>query len=446
MIKISRRDFLRKSALLAGTAVITACTPAPTPTSVPTQQPGKALEKKPATFSGAKISGVMRNNFVPAMNTLQANQAKQWGDMVGASVELSFSNDYREKAAAAVESGAGGDIFELFQNNALVYAEKLVDLSDICNDLEKKFGGWYDVAKQAGFVNGVWRAVPRSYTAHAVNYRPDYFEKAGITKIPETWNDLLEAGKKLKAAKQPLLGFPVAQTAPNDSANFLYSLLWSYGGKEVESDGKTVAIKSAETKAAIEYIKALAEVSAPDITAYDDSSNNRNFLAGTIAATNNAVSIYVTAQTQYPDIAKVMDHFMYPSGPAGRKQFVEMNLLCILNTSKNIDATKAFLQYLLEEAQINPFFQLGQSFASPMLNNFENVASMPWNLDPKLKLMKGVGKSGLLPGWPGPASRKSGEVFNKQVIVNMFGRVLAGESIDKSIETTEKELKAIYNG
>jgi hypothetical protein len=81
-----------------------------------------------------------------------------------------------------------------------------------------------------------------------------------------------------------------------------------------------------------------------------------------------------------------------------------------------------------------------------LVGAFDDRPNMPWNLDPKLKVFKGLGKNGLLPGWPGPASRASGEAFNRQVLVNMFGRVLAGETIDKSIQSTEAELKSIYGG
>ena len=44
-----------------------------------------------------------------------------------------------------------------------------------------------------------------------------------------------------------------------DSHGWLYPLLWSYGAREVEADGKTVAIDSAETARAIDFCREFYE-------------------------------------------------------------------------------------------------------------------------------------------------------------------------------------------
>ncbi|RME78408.1 MAG: extracellular solute-binding protein [Chloroflexi bacterium] len=456
---VSRRDVLRYLALGGAGLVATACGAAATPQIIrETVEVEKVVEKtveveKVVTatpvavqkFPGVTLEAIMRRSFIPEMNALQENQAQKWAEMTGATVETSFAREWREMIAAAVDSGSGGDIGELFQNTAHVYGEKLMDVSDLAEELGARYGGWYEVGKGAAMVNGVWRAIPRAYTAHLINYRVDIFEEAGIKEPPTTYDELLDAATKIYEAGLPPVGFTMSQAGPNDSASFAYSVLWSFGGMEVEEDGKTVAINTPETRAALKYVQELAKVSAPDITGYDEGSNNRNFLAGEISATQNAASIYWAAQRQAPDIAENMSHFRYPAGPAGRHQFVEMNLLSIFDFSPNKEAAKAFVAWLMEEPQLSPLAQVGLTFYTPLLNYYDDLPNMPWNIDPKLKLAKGLAKEGHLAGWPGPPSRQSGEAYSNQTLVNMFASVITGEAtIEEAVKRAEQELKAVY--
>ncbi len=396
-------------------------------------------------FSGVTIEGIMRNSFIPSMNTVQMNQAEFWASTTGGFADLTFSREWREQVAASIDSGAGGDISELFANQAFIYGDQLLDISDIAEELGEEYGGWYDLAREAGMVDGVWRALPRAYTAQAINYRTDLFEQAGIEKAPETYDELLEAAKKLSDAGLPPAGFTMNQAGPNDSANFAYSLLWSYGGKEVEEDGCTVAINSDETRAALEYMVELGQYMAPDVTAYDEGGNNRAFLAGEISMTQNATSIYWVAGQQAPDIAENMSHFKYPSGPNGRQEFVQINLLAIPAHTDNPEAAKAFLKWMMEPEQLGPLAQEGLTFYTPLLRHYDDLPNMPWNLDPQLAPLKGAADGGHLAGWPGPASRESAEAYENQTIVNMFASVLTGTSIEDAVAAAEAELTPVYS-
>ena len=51
----------------------------------------------------------------------------------------------RPKAAVAANTGAGPDIILSTNDDANLYPEKLVDVTDLCNYLGNKYGGWYPV-------------------------------------------------------------------------------------------------------------------------------------------------------------------------------------------------------------------------------------------------------------------------------------------------------------
>ena len=87
----------------------------------------------------------------------------------------------------------------------------------------------------------------------------------------------------------------------------------------IDEDG-TVAIDSPETRAAIEYAKALYETFIPGTESWLDINNNRAFLAGQISLTANGVSLYYAA-TKDPamdEIAEDIRTTNLPIGPVGK--------------------------------------------------------------------------------------------------------------------------------
>ena len=103
----------------------------------------------------------------------------------------------------------------------------------------------------------------------------------------------------------------------------VYPYLWSWGGKEVEADGKTVVLDSKETLELVKFAVPLwKETMDEGGLAWDDTNNNRAFLSGTISATNNGASIYLEAKKK-PDTYKtekgkpMKDDILHASIPGG---------------------------------------------------------------------------------------------------------------------------------
>ena len=68
--------------------------------------------------------------------------------------------DVRPKAAVAANVGTGPDIILSTNDDANLYPDKLVDVSDVCNYLGKKYDGWYPVCEQYLKPAGKWIGVP----------------------------------------------------------------------------------------------------------------------------------------------------------------------------------------------------------------------------------------------------------------------------------------------
>ena len=151
----------------------------------------------------------------------------------------------------------------------------------------------YKFQQAAARVNGHFRGVPFYGIGNGNAYRKDVFEKLGISP-PDTWDDYLKIGKKLKDND-----WPVGQTLSHtfgDAPTFAYPLLWSFGGQEVDEKGK-VAINSQGTRDACDFLREFWKAACDEGgLAWDDSSNNRAFYGETIGASLNGASIYFNAR------------------------------------------------------------------------------------------------------------------------------------------------------
>src|SRR5262249_50824276 len=176
------------------------------------------------------------------------------------------------KLAAELQTRAGHDIVSLETHYPWLFAPGLADVSDICQDLARKHGEWYSFAKEHAYVKNQWLGVPYLFISFPGSHRIDLFETVG-EKAPDTWDDLLRAGPKLKKLGHAG-GVGISQTT--DAVSTLYSIMWCYGAKDVAEDGKTVALNSKATESVIDYVRTLYdEAMDPAVLSWDNASNNQ---------------------------------------------------------------------------------------------------------------------------------------------------------------------------
>ena len=173
-----------------------------------------------------------------------------------------------------------------------------VDVSDVAADVAKGKGEWYKAALANASSGGKFFGVPINYVGGLNAWRVSMFKDIGLTEFPKTWDAYRDAGKKLKAK-----GFPIGQSLGQsfgDPVGFAYPYLWSMGGAKVgvEEEGNHRGRQV--------YDRPWKDSMDEGGLAWDNSSNNRAFLASTICATLNGASIYIEALRK-PDQYKTAD-------------------------------------------------------------------------------------------------------------------------------------------
>ncbi len=207
-----------------------------------------ASGRAPAYAQQANVHWLRWSDFVPASDQLLLNQiVPECQKALGITlrIEMVNANDIQARVTSAVQSGAGPDIILALNNWPQLYTDSLADVSDVAEKLGEAQGGYYPISKAVATLGSKWIGVPWCIGGGLVAYRKSWFAEIGYDKFPDSWEKLQAAGKILKAKSRPI-GQALSHSF-GDPPGFWYPWLWSWGGKEVEADGKTVAIDSKET-------------------------------------------------------------------------------------------------------------------------------------------------------------------------------------------------------
>jgi multiple sugar transport system substrate-binding protein len=339
----------------------------------------------------------------------------------------------------------------VLNNWGQLYADSLVDLSDIAEEVGKAQGGFYETSKTVANDGKKWIGLPWCIVGLQIAYRKSWFAAAGYAdgKFPETWEQYREVGKKLKAKGQPL-GQTLGHTF-GDAPSFAYPYLWSWGGKEVEADGKTVVLDSPATVESVKFMVSFwKDAHDEGGLAWDDSNNNRAFLSGTCSATLNGASIYIEALRK-PDSYKTESgaqlkddilHAALPKGPGGQFSYHVPFSNLLMGYSKNQDAAKKFLSWIHGRDVYDKWFVSQKGFSVGATTDWEKHKL--WGEDPIMLPFRQAARSGRFAGYQGASTRKAAEVVTKYIIIDMYAKAVQGMPAEEAVKWAHGELLKIY--
>ena len=401
-----------------------------------------AAGQPPASWAAREVRLLTAVNYAPTSDAKLAELAKRFTKQSGVNVRIDHIQSVQmpAKLSAEIMGRSGHDIVSLEMHYPWLFQPGLLDVSDVCNDLARKHGDWYPFAKEHALVKGQWLGVPYLFISFPGSHRIDLFEKVG-EREPDTWDDLLRAGRKLKKLGHPV-GFAISQTT--DSVSSLYSILWSYGAKDIAEDGKTVALNSKATEAAVDYVKALYDDAMdPAVLSWDNAANNQWLNSGKGSWIQNPISHYVVAKEQKLPVAELTGFHPSPAGPAGRHTVGVPRSLGIWKFSKNVEPAKEFLQWFFEPQQYHEWVMSGANYNHPMWRDMENHPV--WDIDKKYKPLKSIARYSHLYGWPAPPDERIQLITNSYIIPNMFAKVVTNTSKPKeAILWAENEIKRAF--
>ena len=212
---ISRRNFLMATGAVGAAGLLAACGSKPaassTASSAASQAPAAsadeslALSDGPVSMTISWWGGDSRHEAY--QNAIKEFQAEH----TNITIEPTFAawSGWEEKMAAAFIAGNAQDVCQVNWNWLYNYSadgSKFVDLNTVSNFLD--LTQWDKAAMDACYVANSQQCVPVSMTGRIFFWNMTTFNKAGITEVPKTLDDLMAAGKafqdKLGADYYPL--------------------------------------------------------------------------------------------------------------------------------------------------------------------------------------------------------------------------------------------------
>ena len=404
-----------------------------------------------------RLSGDLKilqwSHFVPRHDRWFDGFAADWGRQVGVNVTVDHINnaELQARASAEISAGEGHDLIE-FISPPSAFEPSVLDLADVNQEAERRFGKQVPLCTRStfnpttkkfyGFCHG-WAPDPG-------DYRRSLWEKVGLANGPTSYQELLDAGTRIKGEQGIQLGIGMSNEIDSNMA--ARALIWSFGGS-IQDDKENVAINSPQTIEAVDYMTRLFRATMTDeVFAWNAASNNQGLAAGNLSYILNSISAYRTAQTTNPAVADDIFFTSPLKSPRGTALASEHAILIYMvpKHAKNPDAAKEFLLHLVanyqqdtNQSELYNFPAFPQTV--PQLNGWlENdpYGSKPAN---KLALLKDAEKWSTNIGHPGPASAAEGEVFDTFILPKMMAKAARGElSPRDAVAEAEGQIKAIF--
>ena len=440
MNPFNRRKFLEGSAGVAAAATL-----GPVASIWAPAVHAQTLSLKPE--KGAKLRVLRWSRFVQGDIDAYMANVKKFTEKTGVEVRVDNEGweDVRPKAAVAANTGAGPDIILSTNDDANLYPDKLLDVTDVAEYIGKKYGGWYPAGQAFLRPDGKkWIGIPLGAAGSMMVYRESALKAAGFDSFPKDTDGFL---KMMKAVKDK--GTPGGMALGNATGDGLWCnwLMWAFGGQLVDKNNKVV-IDSAETLKALEYGKELYGTFVPGTLSWLDPNNNKAFLDGQVAVTNNGISIYVAAKNspdaKLKEMAVDIQHAAFPIGPVGvpTESHLFFNQM-IMKYTKYPNAAKEFLRFMMEQEQFGAWLTGASAYIATPLDGY---AKLPiWTVDPKNTPYRDAVKNLRPAGYAGQLGYASAGAAADFIVVNMVAEAISGSKTPKeAMERAQKRAERYY--
>lgn len=229
------------------------------------------------------------------VNIWDANQqaglqqiADEWTETSGVSVNVNVVNwdNYWTLLEAGVSGGDMPDVFWMHSNTAQMYMENdiLLNLDDyIAADDDIDMANYYEGIVELYNSDGTQYAVPKDHDTIALLYSKAIFDEYGVDVPTDdwSWDDVLTAATAITEAGAADGVYGFAMNTSNNQDGW-YNLIYGYGGEVINDDHTGTTIGSDESKAGMEMMRQILEVSIDQPTVAETRTESL-FVSGKIA-------------------------------------------------------------------------------------------------------------------------------------------------------------------
>jgi multiple sugar transport system substrate-binding protein len=207
--------------------------------------------------------------------------------------------------------------------------------------------------------------------------RKDVFDAAGVdvTKLIDL-NSYRDAALKASNPDNQMWGWGITINKSGDGHAMVMLAIQAFGGSVVDKTGKKVVFNSPQTVAGVKWLAetytsdTYKKMLPPGIQSWTDPSNNEAYLAGKVALTANAFTIYGKAKKDNNPVLGKTAILRVPQANDGtRLEAGGSGWFTVFKGAKNIDLAKEAIVYMLDPKNFVPMVQGGGGLFLPAYKN-----------------------------------------------------------------------------
>ena len=374
---------------------------------------------------------------------------KGWGERndVEVTVDHFDINQASAHAETEVASQQGHDLFHFNLNSPVAFEDHVIDHREIVEEVEARVGKLTPFIRRSVYnpKTNKYFGFSHFWTPNPTQYRRDLWGALGSR--PDTWEDVLVTGRRLKAQGHPI---GIGMSADQESSVTLLGLMHGFGAAVQDGDAKVV-ISSPATVEAVKFgAELFRSAMSEEVLGWDITSNNRYLISGRGSMIVNSIAAIRALEDQDPPLAAKVALLPFPKGPAGTASPYVVSVYVIWKFARNQELAKEFLVDLAatygDPLLQSQFLQM-PSYPEAVPDLAERVANDEKAQPPdKYRFMFDAAEWSTNVGYPGHTNAAIDEVVRAAIVPQMFADVArGGMSAEEAVKAAEAKIKPIYD-
>ena len=354
------------------------------------------------------------------------------------------SAQIQPKLVASLEAGTPPDRARLDPWITSLYRSQghLLEVTDLVEKMQRVPGGLFPVFNEV-MHQGKAYAVPQSVSPSPLVTRMDLLAAAKV-EPPKTWDEFIEVCKKLQQPPK-LTGYGMCLGLTTDTNGNVLSIIWSFGGKLVEADNKTVVLHSPGTIQAVQLIADMYlkhKIIPKGTIAWDNTGNNKAYQSRQVIFVQNATSIYAYLAESDKELYNATGLLPMPAGPAGAFASLGATYWALFKHNPYPEVARGLVEYWMAPENLRVTVEEGDGRWGPP---YKGMYDSDFWKRPVFTHWRQMLEHGRHLASPGTAHPAVGEVMHTYVLGRMMHRVLVENwEAEKAVEEAHKKTVEIY--
>lgn len=370
-------------------------------------------------------------------------------DQTGITVDYTITDwsSANKKITLACTGGEAPDVGDGFFTSSFAQMSSdeygLLPLDDVVEEM----GGedtWIVAGKDECCVDGTWYGIPWRADVRAMMYNTEYFEEAGITEVPTTWDELVKAAQMLtvKDENGNITRAGLAWNADVGRYDQLwFSILAQSGGSMMNEDFTEFTFDSEEGKESLQFLSDVINV-------YDICNNSLDSSYNALtefAAGNSAILFGVPGETENsllstaPQMEGKYASAVLPTKTGEEACCISFSApIFIYKSTQNPEAAKEWLKYFCSYE-----VQLEASKTLSLLNSRADVMADPYFAEDEWLGAFAESATNAVSGDMPLTTWSQMDAWPDGPIPHMCAQVVDGQDIDAAIEECMESLEKI---